>query len=549
MRTEILGNQAVVIGGSMVGMLAARVLSERFRSVVVLDRDAEPGKPVPHRSVPQGAHIHVLLSKGRTVIDRLFPGIFPELEEAGALNSDSVEDLAWFHTGVWKARGHSGIDFYLQSRPLLDWHVRRRLLADCPNVSVCNDMEAESLIDVRGKITGLMVRSRKKPEILRLDCDLLVDASGRGTRMPRWLRDLGYDVPEEQKVVVNISYTTRLYEQPSNLTRDWSAMMIYPSAPEKKLGYIYPVEPDPSGKKRWIVTLAGVLGEHAPTKETGFLEYAKTLARPDIYDMIRTAKPLSNFSAFKFPATRRLRYDRCQRLPEGFVAVGDALASFNPIYGQGMSVGATAVELLERCLQKAGLVNLSKRYFSRAYWLVTAIPWLLVTAEDFRFEETVGKRPWGLPILHWYLTRVHRLAAQDSRITAEFLKVLHFINTPAALFQPYIFLRVIGSALGLYRPALNPRPESQFLPLPPGAGLQARLQREAGSNRQKLKPAVRSSGISRKKKTGKAGRLRTPTASSRRNAGAKKSAKKSSSKSASKTGSKSRKVRRSTSRV
>ncbi|MEQ9366332.1 MAG: hypothetical protein RIF32_18980 [Leptospirales bacterium] len=545
-----LGKRAIVIGGSIVGMMAARVLSERFESVIVLDRDPAPEGPFPHRSVPQGAHIHVLMSKGRSVLARLFPGIFEELTADGALRTDSIQDLVWFHGGAWKARMKSGIDFFLQSRPLIDWHVRRRLLQDCPNVELQTSVEAERLYEMNGRITGVSVRAGRKAGSLRLDCDLLVDSSGRGSRMPRWLGEMGYDAPEEQKVVVNIGYTTRLYEQPAKSDRDWSAMMIYPVAPRKKLGYIYPIEPDARGaKRRWIVTMAGVQGDHAPMDAEGFLNYARNLSRPHIYENIRDAKPVSNFSAFKFPATRRLRYDRCKRLPEGFVSVGDSLATFNPIYGQGMSVGAIAVDLLESCLDKFGLQKLTKRYFRRAYWVVTFIPWLLVTAEDYRYEETKGKRPFGLPILHWYLNRVNRLAAQNARIATEFLKVLHFIRTPAALGQPYILLRVIGNALGLYRPQVNPRAQDDYMALPPGEGLQASMRRKpsksASSQKTKkrapAKNGARNSSSKAAKRPAAAGKkVGQKSAKKSTKKSAKKSATKSVSKSVSKSAAKSR---------
>lgn len=515
------GNDAIVIGGSLIGMLAARVLSEHFRSVRIIERDKPPVGPFPRQGSPQGAHVHVLLDKGRTIISRFFPGIFEDLKAAGALEADSVRDLAWHHGGVWKARGESGVNFFMQSRPLVDWVVRTRLLRDCPNVKIENELEVDSLIHEASsdRITGVRVRPRGRPnprkELIEMPCELLVDAAGRGSRMPRWLRDMGYDEPVEEKHTVNIGYTTRLYEQAPPSDRDWSAMMIYARAPQKKLGYIYPVEPDASGKQRWIVTMAGALGDHAPATETGFMEHARCLPRPDIYDWIQKGRPLSKFWVFKFPATRRLRYDRCRRLPEGFVAVGDSLASFNPIYGQGMSIGAGAVALLEKLLRRGNHKGLQHRFFRQAYWKVIFIPWMLVTSEDYRHKETPGKRPFGLPLLHWYTSRVNQLAGQDSRIAAEFLKVLHFINTPAALFQPYVLLRVIASALGLYRTKV-PYPEREMMRLPPGSSLQSKLRQ----SREAAAPAKRRPSRATKK------RSRSTSTTARARSGKKKTARK-----------------------
>ncbi|MCR9142852.1 MAG: NAD-binding protein [bacterium] len=498
-----LGKHAVVVGGSVIGLMAARVLADYYESVTVIERDGRPEGPEPRRGSPQGWHTHVLLDKGREILADLFPGIFPELEELGALRADSVSDLAWYHHGVWKARGKADLIFYLQSRPLLEWHVRNRVAQDCPSVKFEYGCDVQGLIldSDRKRIKGVHIRRHKPLRTEELMADFVADASGRGSKFPRWLGDAGFDFPHEDQVKINIGYTTCLYQQTEDPDRDWVAMMIYPRAPDRKLGYIYPIEPDARGKQRWIVTMTGCFGDHAPMEHEGFLDHARNLSRPDIYNTIRGAKPISNYAAYKFPASRRVRYENCRNLPEGFAVMGDALCSFNPIYGQGMSVGAMAVRNLQLCLEK-GAKNITRRYFRRASWAVSLIPWFLATSEDFRYREAVGKRPFGLGIVHWYVGTVHKLSGQDVRVYAEFLKVLHFISTPLALFKPYFFLRVLARTFGFYKQSAH-NAEREYVRLPAGTGLQAQINRRSKPSVKRLSKKRLGISVSKKKKTTK----------------------------------------------
>ncbi len=484
-----LGDRAIVVGGSMIGLLAARALSPRFDEVIVVERDHAPEGPFPRRGAPQGWHVHVMLDKGREIVQDYFPGIFDEMEAAGAVRADTAADLAWYHHGVWKLRKPNHMYFYLQSRPLVEWMVRKRLNQDCANVRILYEHDVMNLIvDAQRKnISGVTIRSHNPMREEQVHADLVVDASGRGSKFPRWLEDLGYQHPGEDRVRIDIGYTTRLYEQPAKSERDWAAMMIYPKSPDCRLGYIYHIEPGPEGRKRWIVTMTGYHGAHASMTEESYLEHAKSLARPDIYETIKKAKPITGFASYKMPASRRMRYDKC-RLPNGFVAVGDALCSFNPIYGQGMSVGSMAVRALDRSLNR-GLKNITKRFFRRASWTVSMIPWVLATAEDFRYKETEGKRPFYLPILHWYVGAVHKLSAQYSAVYDEFFRVLHFIHTPVGLFRPSVFFRILGYTFGLLRGPM-PSPETQYRPLEPGEGVMEKL-RESDKQRKRKRSGNR----------------------------------------------------------
>lgn len=441
---------ALVIGGSVAGLLAARTLSDCFDTVTILDRDNRPSGAHPRKGAPQGAHIHVLLEKGRSVLERLFPGFFEELVEMGAVRTDSLRDMAWFHGGVWKAREPSGIYFYLQSRPLVEWNIRRRTEA-LSNVVVKYGVEAEELLIDRQRNQVSGVRVSGASERSALEADLVVDASGRASRMSRWLKDAGYDEPQSTTVGVDIAYASRVYRRPPNRGRDWMSMIVYPRAPEgKRLGYIFPIEPDEEGE-RWIVSMAGFMGEHPSTDADRWMEFARLLERPDIYEHLQDpdARPITPVQIFKFPANRRLHFQKCKRLPGSFLVIGDALCSFNPIYGQGMSVACIEIETLQDCLAASPAPEtLTGRFFRKVAPRLDDA-WMITTNEDFRYPEAIGNRPASLRLLGWYTQKIHRLAGYHGKTAATFMAVCHFVKRPLALFSPSILWRVLAITAGV----------------------------------------------------------------------------------------------------
>ncbi len=439
-----MGCHAVVIGGSIGGLLAARVLSGYFDRVTVVERDPIPKGVETRQSVPQGHHVHALFGGGVAVIERLYPGIFEELVAAGAVACDFAKDLRWYHQGVWKLRTESGLRSFWQSRPFLETHVRRRT-AGAPGVHCLERCEAVRLLsDAAGtRITGVEVRYRGEAEHTeRLAADLVVDASGRGSRVPQWLASLGYAAPEETTVGVDIRYASRFYERRGDAGHDWRVLAVFATPPGRtRAGYLFPVEGG-----RWLATAVGRLTDHPPGDERGYLEFLRSLEVPDFYETVKDARPLSPVSTFHFPAQRWRRYDRLPRIPDGLIVLGDAVCSFNPVYGQGMSVCALQADLLDRMLRDCGgaatPAGFSKRFFRRAAGLV-ATPWLIATGSDFMYPQTQGRRPFGTGLLNWYFARVFRLCAWDRNVLLRFYRVLHLLVQPITLFHPSILFRVL----------------------------------------------------------------------------------------------------------
>jgi flavin-dependent dehydrogenase len=270
-----------------------------------------------------------------------------------------------------------------------------------------------------------------------MEADLVVDASGRGSATPRWLESLGYDRPPETEVKARIGYATREYRRPVQDGRPF-AEMISPSAPTEKHGaYLFPIEGD-----RWILTAGGYVGDHPPGDEAGLMEYIRSLAAPNVYNIICNAEPLTEIITYKYPASLRHHYEKLKRFPEGFLVIGDAVTSFNPIYGQGMTSAAMQTYALKNLLEKnSTLRGLWKSFFKQAAKVVD-MPWQLAVGEDFRYPETEGKKPPLTHLINAYVVKVHKATQRDPVVYGQFLRVMNLTAPTTSLISPRIMWRV-----------------------------------------------------------------------------------------------------------
>ncbi|MDP8921830.1 MAG: monooxygenase [Chloroflexota bacterium] len=435
---ELVGRHAVVLGGSIGGLLAARVLAERYDQVSIVERDALPLDGEHRKGVPQARHAHGLLARGREVLEELFPGFTDDLIARGALTGDNGVQVRWFNNGGYHRKVPSGLRGLGVSRSLLEARVRARVLA-LPNVRAIDGGDATGFTTTgdRRRVTGVRMQ-RGMPGAIEesLPTDLVVDASGRGSRAPAWLEALGYPRPAEE----HVRYTTRLYRRrPEDLGGDL-AIAITATPPTRRMGFILAQECD-----RWIVSLGGYLGEQAPTDEPGFLEFAGTLPVPDIYEVIREAEPLSEAAVYKFRSSQRRRYERLARFPDGLLVFGDAISSFNPIYGQGMTVAALEALALRTCLAE-GPERLASRFFQRASAVVD-IPWSIAVGGDLRFPEVEGRRSPMVRFVNWYMGKLQIAARQEAEPALAFLRVANLIAPPPSVLHPRVALRVLAGTL------------------------------------------------------------------------------------------------------
>ena len=429
-----LRGHAIVIGGSMGGLLAARVLSDRYERITLIDRDHFPAVGQQRRGVPQGVHTHGLLFSGRRVIDRLFPGLSDAALAAGAVTGDLLADSRWHFEGGCLAKCRTGLEGLLVSRPLLEGLVRERVLK-IRNLTVKQDCVVEGLAgsDDKHRVTGVRTASETIP------ADLVLDASGRASHTPAWLEELGYPKPEEERVEVGIGYTTRLFRRsPEHL--DGDGVVVIPPTPEGKRGGVMLAQEG----SRWTVTLIAYFGNYAPLELDGFIEFARTLPSQDIYDIIRQSEPFEEAHSARFPASVRRRYEKVSRFPEGFLVFGDAICSFNPIYGQGMSVAALESGALEESLN-TGRVS-AQDFFRRAAKVVDS-PWSMAVGGDLRIPETRGPRSKGVDFINWYLTKLQRAAHRDPVAAMTFVRVANLLDPPPAVLRPRVALRVLMGSL------------------------------------------------------------------------------------------------------
>jgi 2-polyprenyl-6-methoxyphenol hydroxylase-like FAD-dependent oxidoreductase len=427
-RTE----HAVVVGASMGGLVAARVLSEVFDRVTLVERDVLEDSASPRRGVPQGRHAHGLLARGREVLEDFFPGLTEELVGLGAGRTDLQSGFRWINAGRLLSQEDSGLVGLGVSRPLLESRVRARVLS-LPNVTLVDGCDATGLTATadRGRVTGLRVLRNGVDEVL--DADLVVDAGGRGSRGPQWLQSLGYPAPQVEQVQIGLAYASRSYRRDPDGP---VGTAIGATIANPRGGVMINQEGD-----RWIVSIGGILGDAAPLDHEGFTAFAASLPSPAIHEVIRDAEPLTDAVRFRYPASSRRRYERMTRFPAGYLAFGDSICSFNPTYGQGMTVAALEGTVLRQCLAD-GTADLGRRFFRGAARIVD-IPWDISVGADLRFPDVEGRRTATVRMVNRYLERVHRAAELDPSVGRAFLRVVNMIDRPERLMAPRTALRVL----------------------------------------------------------------------------------------------------------
>ncbi|MEU7281192.1 FAD-dependent monooxygenase [Streptomyces sp. NPDC045431] len=458
---------AVVIGGSLAGLLAARVLAEHAERVTVIERDRFPEGPQPRAGVPQGRHIHVLLESGQRALDTLLPGVVDELRAQGAPRVGMPDDLVQWQGGRWYRRTPATAYLLTGSRPHLEHVVRRRVLAD-PRIRAVEGTEAVGLIGDAARVRGVLLRERGAGagaetstgagagagkdgntgaregagrDARSLAADLVVDASGRGSRAAAWLSALGAEPPHEETLDTGLAYATRLYRAGSaGDGTDGLGQYIVPHPQQTRGAVVLPLEDG-----RHLVTLSGLRGDEPPTDGEEFVAYAARLPHPLVSEWLAKAEPDGPVHGFRRTANVRRRYDRPGRRPAGFLATGDALCTFNPIYGQGMSVAALSAVALRDALADPRRTPTTRRV-QRALFDASRQAWDVSAGADRNMPGAQGDAARARAAdraVAWYLRRVQARAVGDPEVGAAFRSVLSLVEPPTALFAPRIARAVL----------------------------------------------------------------------------------------------------------
>jgi 2-polyprenyl-6-methoxyphenol hydroxylase-like FAD-dependent oxidoreductase len=439
---------AIVIGASMAGLTAARALADHAGTVTVLDRDDLPAGYETRKGVPQGRHAHAILAGGARAIDELFPGIMGELVAGGAGLLD-FNDGFWFQAGGYRAKNLIQRTVISASRPFLEGHVRERVSA-LPNVEIRSGCAVERLLAPGDRVRG--VRVFDGHTTTDLDADFVVDCSGRASQAGHWLAGLGFPAPAVDEVRCDMRYATMILRRsPSDLDGTFAITIESPPS-GKRAAILVPIEGD-----RWMLTMGASFGEPVPADEDEFRAAVATLPAGDISRVLDRAEVLAPVAHHRLVTSKRRRYERLRRVPAGFVALGDAVCSFNPIYGQGMSSAVLQAVALGDCVTAHDNdQDLVRAFYARAAKVI-ATPWSIAVGADFAYPECRGPKPVGTDLVNRYMRKVLIAARVSPEVNTAMILVQNLVAPPSTLFKPSLMLKVRRAARAVEREGATAR--------------------------------------------------------------------------------------------
>jgi flavin-dependent dehydrogenase len=426
---------AIVIGAGIAGLVTARVLSDHADSVTILERDHLPDGVDTRRGAPQGRHAHVLLAVGQELLDGWFPGLSADLAESGAVPLDA-SDLIWHQGGAYRARPELGFGAVSMSRPLLETTVRNRLLEDRDNVTIIDNARVDGPILENGRVVGVGVNGDTQR------ADLVVDCSGRNTRFLDDLALAGFPKPEASAIHIDVAYGSRVVRRRVGDRDGTAAVTIADPTQGHRIGTMVPIEGD-----RWMVTLGSFHGDVPPSDPARFEAFARSLPSPELADTLSRAKALTPVLTHRLPTSQRRHMERLDRTPDGFLVLGDAICSFNPIYGQGMSSAALQARALGRTVERHGIGSpgLAPAFYRQASKVVD-VPWRIAAAADFADPRTTGPKPMGTDLTNRYLEMVVCASHTSATVSLQMMRVQNLLARPESLLTPAMMMRVVLAA-------------------------------------------------------------------------------------------------------
>lgn len=448
------GSRAVVLGGSIAGLFAARVLADAYDEVLIVDRDVLVGTKGVRRFCPQSQQANGLQARGVHAMEELFPGITQELVDNGAPKGDLAYTCRWYTQGYRLKQHHAGLPALGVLRPVLEWHIRERVQA-IPNVSFVEQHDIlglETTAD-KSRITGARVQAHGKKTEEVLEADLVVDATGRGSRTPVWLEQLGYAKAEEERKKIDLVYVTQHYKLRPGCDpfgKDTAINQIaHPGLPRGNV--FFKVD---GGLLE--LTTYGLLGDHPTTDQNELYEWIRSLGAKDVYDVLRYADPVDAPIAFRFPTTLRRHYQKLERFPEGLLVTGDAVTCFNPVYAQGMTVAALCALTMRQHLH-SGAYLIPLDYFQDLAKDAIDQAWEMTNTIDLTFPGVKGERTRQVRMAQKFLKKTQIAATRDGKVAAAYFKVAALMATPDSLMRPGILLRVLWKSMfGPSKESLRP---------------------------------------------------------------------------------------------
>ena len=424
----------------MVGMAVARALSRHFDEVVVIDRDTLPRDAPEHRrGAPQSWHIHNLTLRGQRELEALFPGFIDKAVALGAVRLDHAKEVACLTDMGWAPQFESDFIGLSATRALLEFAQRERFRALTQNVVL---LEATRVLDLITEAQGSTHKAcgvvTDHPEQREIRADLVVDCSGRAALWKGWFEQRGLAPPRETLVDSRCGYSSRFYRTRDVKAFSWKSLIVdaaYPKRP--RWGVIFPLERD-----EWVVTLGGFNGNYPPSDDRGFLEFARDLGSPVFDEALAAAEPITPTRSFRRLEMRWNHFEQYHNPVANFLAIGDSCWAYNPLYGQGMSIGATCARILRDLLaEDSSLETLAERYYPRASRFAKPA-WSSTALLDLRWPKTDGKRPWYARTVLFFGDFFLRAGCYDKAVSCAVLSAVHLLAAPWALVTPRVLAGV-----------------------------------------------------------------------------------------------------------
>ncbi len=438
---------AVVIGGSIGGIAAAKVLTESFERVIVLEKDGPHSRREGRPGAAQGWHLHHLLTAGQIELERMFPGIVDDMVREGAFKVDMAAQYRIRLGGTWKKPGTSDIQIVCAGRPLLEWCVRRRLDGE-ERISFRYESEVTDLVYDRASnaVIGVAVQ-RDGAEAEVVPAEFVVDASGKNTRIPEFLDRIGIGAPEVEQDIINCFYSTMQHRVPPE--RQWQDKVMVICYAYRPYEDTYAAQYYTDSSRTILSTSLVAYNCYSPPRTAQeFRAFADLMPSPVVGENIDGLEPASPIYNFRYPNMLRLRYEKKRNLPRALLAVGDAYTSADPVSGLGMTLALKEVREMQLLLARygAGHPDLPRRYYRRISRMADTA-WFVIREQNLRFDwikDVDSKRPFYFRALTWYMDRVMELVHDDLDTYREFLAVVHLVKPPSALMKPKVAVRVIG---------------------------------------------------------------------------------------------------------
>lgn len=438
------GTRAVVLGGSIAGLFAARVLADAYDEVHIVDRDVLVGNREARRHCPQTYQANGLLARGVHIMEELFPGITQTLLDQGIPRGDLSGSCRWYTQGYRLKQQDGNLITLGVLRPELEWHIRERV-QQIPNVVFVERHDILGLTTTadNSRVTGARVQKHGAKTDTVIEADLVVDATGRGSRTPVWLEQLGYDKPEEERKKIDLVYVTQHYKlRPGADPFEGDVAINQIAHPGLQRGNVF----FKTDGGRLELTTYGLLGDHPPTDQTGLYEWVRSLGAKDVYETLRYADPVDEPVAFRFPTTLRRHYQKLDRFPEGLLVTGDAVTCFNPVYAGGMSVAALCAITMRQHLH-SGAAPVPQDYFHDLARDAIDASWEMTNTVDLSFPDVPGERPLKVKIGNFLLKRMQIAATHDGNITARYFTAAGLVAPPETLMSPGFLLKILWKSM------------------------------------------------------------------------------------------------------